>query len=270
MAWNDASSLRLLSKVLASLDGLEKDALIAISAQFSILNRSIHEEDEESEMSETGFEKYRQGSGAKQEGVRQGGDQDALANESQDDHLLSSVKENSADDSIANQIELLQHSFVNNVGEEQNSDEEEEQQTSDEEEEEQTSDEEEEEEDLNWSWRLNCDGNCGTEIRSWTEPFYYCLVCPNTDLCEPCHTKRLQQTRGETEKPWFSFCSDEHRYIKGPMKNWKGIWEGVIRIGDEELTVKDWLHDLKKNKWKEAWKVFWTRQGGLKDIGFEN
>ena len=106
-------------------------------------------------------------------------------------------------------------------------------------------------------------------IKSWTQPFYYCLVCPSCDLCGDCHSKRLKQTAGEIGKPWLSFCGANHRYIKGLMKDWKGIKNGIIRIGDEEIAVKDWLRGLKEERWQNAWKTFWTRQGGLKDIGIE-
>jgi hypothetical protein len=54
------------------------------------------------------------------------------------------------------------------------------------------------------------------------------------------------------------------------MKGWKGIKNGIIRIGDEEITVKEWLRGLKEERWGNAWTVFWTRQGGLKDIGVED
>jgi hypothetical protein len=118
-------------------------------------------------------------------------------------------------------------------------------------------------------WGMFCDGRCGVTIKSWTQPFYYCLVCPSCDLCEDCHSKRLKQTAGEIEEPWLSFCGVNHRYIKGPMKDWKGIKNGVIRVGDEEIAVKDWLRGLKEERWQNAWKTFWTRQGGLKDIGIE-
>ncbi|CAN9079328.1 unnamed protein product [Alternaria sp. RS040] len=45
ISWDDKSSLRLLPKVLASLERLERDATIAISAQFSILDLAIHDQD---------------------------------------------------------------------------------------------------------------------------------------------------------------------------------------------------------------------------------
>lgn len=40
-AWNDQNSLRLLAKVLASVGGLEREAQIALSAQFSVIDPSV-------------------------------------------------------------------------------------------------------------------------------------------------------------------------------------------------------------------------------------
>jgi hypothetical protein len=115
-----------------------------------------------------------------------------------------------------------------------------------------------------------CDGGCGKRIESWTMPFYLCLICPNADLCEDCHSKRLAWNRGEGEDAWKSYCGKNHHYIKGPMKDWRGIKNGVIRIGDQEFGVKDWIKELKEERWPKAWEEFWLQQGGLKDIDVED
>jgi hypothetical protein len=65
------------------------------------------------------------------------------------------------------------------------------------------------------------------------------------------------------------FCGDDHRYIKGPMKGWKGIKDGIIRIEEKELPVKEWLKELQEVRWKKAWERYWLRQGGLKNIDVE-
>jgi hypothetical protein len=244
VSWNDSSSLRLLSKVLASLDGLEKDARIAISSQFSILDRAIHEQDAESERSESLSESGVHEGDREQESTKNNepvtGSEDSLHAP-----LADSIHE-ATDNSLSEEVEKEQNSIVTaEVPEPAKVD-----------------------EDVT-GWGIFCDGRCGVTIKSWTQPFYYCLVCPSCDLCEDCHSKRLKQTAGEIKKPWLSFCGANHRYVKGPMKDWKGIKNGVIRIGDEEIAVKDWLRGLKEERWQNAWKAFWTRQGGLKDIGME-
>ena len=43
VAWNDSTSLRLLARVLTAVPGLERDARIAISAQWSVLDRALYE-----------------------------------------------------------------------------------------------------------------------------------------------------------------------------------------------------------------------------------
>jgi hypothetical protein len=71
------------------------------------------------------------------------------------------------------------------------------------------------------------------------------------------------------QHPWTKFCGENHHYIKGPMKGWKGVKNGIIRINDEELSVKDWIKGLKEDRWPKAWETYWARQGGLKDIDIE-
>ena len=112
-------------------------------------------------------------------------------------------------------------------------------------------------------WDVACDG-CDAGMEGWSEPFYLCLICPNTDLCVACHEKRLAQ---DNLNSWKRFCEPDHRYIKGPMKGWRGIKDGVIRIeGDDPFTVKDWIKGLRDERWPKAWERYWLKQGGLKDI----
>lgn len=53
------------------------------------------------------------------------------------------------------------------------------------------------------------------------------------------------------------------------MKGWRGIKNGVVRVGEDEFSVKDWIKELKEVKWPKAWEKWWLRQGGLKDVGDE-
>ncbi|KAJ6196522.1 hypothetical protein J3E72DRAFT_243669 [Bipolaris maydis] len=217
VSWNDSSSLRLLSKVLGSLDGLERDAKIACTAQFSILDRSIHYKNTDTNGSET----ESNGDSTEEDAENKSGEKTAQES-------TSSEQNSTATDS--NKLD----------------------------------------EDITGSG-IFCDGGCGTDMSSWVKPIYYCLVCVNCDLCEDCHAKRLAQTRGEIAEPWQSYCGRDHRYIKAPMKGWKGVKDGIIRIdGEEDLSVKDWLKGLKEERWQKAWQTFWTRQGGLKNIGVDD
>lgn len=265
VSWNDSSSLRLLSKVLASLDGLERDARIALSAHFSILDRDIHDKDNASESSENS-DKDGNGSDAERERAE---DKDVVAQnrdiaEVPTTNGVHETPENKAPTETVGEMAAtaeIQEAKNVTVSEATATDPDATKSTPvqlpalD--------------EDLS-NFGIYCDGGCGTNAVSWTQPFYYCLVCPNCDLCEICYAKRLAQTRGEIEEPWLSYCGKDHRYIKCPMKDWKGIKNGVIRIGEEEIAVKDWLTGLKEERWPKAWETFWTRQSGLKNIGTDD
>jgi tetratricopeptide (TPR) repeat protein len=251
VSWNDLPSLRLLSKVLASLDGLEPDARIAISAQFSILDRAIHGQDTESEHLENLSNK----DGGKADVEQQSASEHEPTTESAEtwnDPLTDAVRKvadkSPSDEPAEKEQDPAENAEISKPTKPEPA---------------------KLEEDIA-RMSIFCDGQCGASITSWSQPFYYCLVCPSCDLCEDCHSKRLKQTSGDIEEPWLSFCGSNHRYIKGPMKDWRGIKNGVIRFGDKEVTVKEWLRGLKEERWQNAWKIFWTRQGGLKDIGIED
>lgn len=67
------------------------------------------------------------------------------------------------------------------------------------------------------------------------------------------------------------YCGTNHTYIKGPIEGWKGIKDGVMRIetqageggGEknvEQVKFRDWLDELKDVKWKKAWDEFWLHE----------
>lgn len=199
VSYNDGPSLRLLTKVLSSLPGLERDACISYAAQFSILDRDLQHGSSIGAKNHTSPEK------------------DIIWDGSED---LTKIN-------------------------------------------------------------YPCDG-CGRKQSRWDSVQYMCLVCPNLDLCETCYAKeieshsRLPQATNPDENGvwedelWQPFCDGTHAYIKGPMKHWKGIRGGMIRIGDEEVAVKDWLRGLKEEGWKQAWENFWRLQGGLRNIALDD
>ncbi|KAF2014213.1 hypothetical protein BU24DRAFT_492906 [Aaosphaeria arxii CBS 175.79] len=310
VSYNDSDSLRLLAKVLSSLDGLEHDARITISSQFSIMDRNIHDNESSNAGSENG-----DGSNAgddaegapdvdavneepSPEANPDGGEAKAGNGEGQTSADMKpeekSVEEppkqerhdtpldgsespqvNGSTDNKEATSENVDESKADSTdvdnkdgdkpaeGEANGTDAEADK--SDEEGDEEKEDEDEDDQDIG-EYYVGCDGGCGTSISRYTESFYLCLVCPNVDLCEDCHTKRQAWNRGESEPSWQSFCGDHHHYIKTPMKNWRGIKDGVIRIGEEETTVKEWIKGLKEERWPAAWNNYWTRQSGLKDI----
>ena len=223
VSWNDSDSLRLLAKVLASLDGLERDARITLSAQFSILDRTIVESEAGGESSES-----ESGEGADQEEPTTTAHNETPA--TTDDAETADNKDNPQETNTTKETSTA------------------------------TPDE-----DLT-DYHIECDGNCGTVISSWSEPFYLCLICPNTDLCEKCHSKRRKWDLDGKEDEWATFCGKNHHYVKGPIAGWRGIKSGILRIGEEEFPVKEWIKELKEERWPKAWERFWLRESGLKDI----
>lgn len=200
VSYNDGPSLRLLTKVLSSLPGLERDACISYTAQFSILDRDLRH------------------------GINVGAENDTSPSEK---HASWDGNE-----------DLTKIDYP-------------------------------------------CDG-CGRKQSRWESVQYMCLVCPNLDLCAACYAKekeshnRVPQATNPDENGvwedelWHPFCDSTHSYIKGPMKHWKGVRGGMIRIGDKEETVKNWLQGLKEVRWKQAWENFWRSQSGLRDIAIDD
>ncbi|KAF2265868.1 hypothetical protein CC78DRAFT_567200 [Lojkania enalia] len=244
---NDGDSLRLLAKVLGSLDGLERDARITLSMQFCIINREIHHGGDSSKLpSENG----------ELEGKQQ------MTKEARDE----TGKEGAVASLEESTIPSADKKGTGKIDEDPKPKSE-------------SESESESEEDLS-GFGIFCNGGCGTSISKWSQPFYLCLICPSTDLCEACHAKRiaansseisnLDSTSSESLATSLPFCGENHHYIKGPMKNWKGIKNGVIRIGGEEIKVKEWIRGLKEERWPRAWKRYWLRQSGLKDIDVED
>jgi len=232
ISWNDSSSLRLLAKVLASLDSLESDSRIAISAQFSILDLAIYGQDLEPEQSEMPSNESDTEAGAEQESVNEKSEPLNESNVLQNDSLMDKAHGVESKDLPEEPIEEKQG--PTELGEQDVT--------------ETHSDNETETDELDedvFPEGLACNGSYETSISSWTQPIYYCLICPNCDLCEDCHSKRVQQTKRvqsteeKTEEPWLSFCGANYCYIKGPMKGWKGVKDSIVQYGETEITVTE-------------------------------
>lgn len=66
---------------------------------------------------------------------------------------------------------------------------------------------------------------------------------------------------------WWEFCGKRHNHIKAPIEGWKGVKNGVLRIGDERILFEDWLVGLRDERWPQAWDEFWRNEPFLGDIG---
>ncbi|KAI9682769.1 MAG: hypothetical protein M1822_006259 [Bathelium mastoideum] len=109
-----------------------------------------------------------------------------------------------------------------------------------------------------------CHGVCDPKIEwvsGWQgRAMYRCLICYNCNLCESCYELRQRLNNGETLGFAKHFCGSNHRYIKGPIEGWKGVKNGKMYIGDEEIPFRTWLQELKDVKWKQIWDTFWTAE----------
>lgn len=323
VSWNDGDSLRLLAKVLSSLDGLEHDARITISAQFSVMDRTIFDGSEAGSKASSvnGEPEAPTENGEVAEGTAtEDGEVDGkpivvihgdhaepgaakstptITSTSGTQDLDSSPPDEDSSNSSQgttrcplllipspdSYLLMNTESTINGNRETQTTPDTEATPLPDE-----AVPKPADDQDIG-DFSIFCDGKCGRSIKQWTEPFYLCLICPNTDLCEECHAKRSEwnvsastsnqtpssepdsdsglDTTAEAPTSWTTFCGENHHYIKGPMKGWNGIKDGVVRIEDKEFAVKDWIREMKEVRWPKAWERYWLRQGGLKDIDVE-
>lgn len=86
---------------------------------------------------------------------------------------------------------------------------------------------------------------------------YLCLYCTDCDICESCFNKRAAQFRGEAEADWRVICPRGHRHVRAPVEGWRGVKDGRLRIGADEIPFKDWLRAV-EDQWKAYWDRYWT------------
>lgn len=109
-------------------------------------------------------------------------------------------------------------------------------------------------EDVEWG----CDGSCMAILSWWGgRVVYQCMTCENL-LCEPCYEARMADNRGETPLKGRKYCGRNHEYVKAPMEGWKGITDGKIMVGEEEVAVNELLDRVKGELCKKAWQSFWV------------
>ncbi|CAI6335539.1 unnamed protein product [Periconia digitata] len=232
--WNDPAALRLLAKVLSSLEGLEKDAQIALSAQFSMLDKNVQAASKQNTPD---------------------------APDTADTTMQSSLTSTPVIEDSGNAEQNLTKVPVDNRSEETVNE------GSPVEHDETADFSADDAEDLIDDGGYWCDV-CDAGQVSWQKPFYLCLICPDVDLCESClQDKRAESAEQDQKRSWTLYCDPKHKYLKGPVSGWKGIKDGSIRIeGEDPFTVREWLAGLQSERWPKAWERYWLRQAGFKDI----
>jgi hypothetical protein len=295
VGWNDSSSLRLLARVLACVEGLERDALIATSCQFSQVTQ---------EATDSLATSSNDASGNGNQAAPGLGRADTFAVPI--DYQVQVIEKEIVGmslDSIDKTPEIVQVEITQEIGTEleavagadadilvpSKTTVEVENQTAPDQgaEPKAATDQEpaeaeipnpyalpeiEDEDTAQNGFNVTCDGECDGSYLKWTEPLYMCIFCPSTDLCTKCHEKRLAQNKGEPNLYWRSYCGKNHRYLKGPIQGWKGVKNGVIRIEGEDGKVEEikfieWLKGLKEERWVNAWEKFWLRSADVMNVG---
>lgn len=295
VGWNDSSSLRLLARVLSCVAGLERDALIATSCQFSQVTQepATNSSIPSASGSVVDMDEGDNRAGAEEQSEKvDDNDQVEVIGKAvisltlETEERATNLEATEYFDTIAvnDPMPLVAHTGASAIeGAQFNLSTEDPTELDP-----NTATEQDspaiaiivnegalstiEDEDIADGWAITCDGECDGSFSSWDEPLYLCILCPNTDLCRKCHRKRLAQNAGEPNLYWRSYCGKNHQYLKGPMKGWKGVKNGRMRIEDEEgnledVGFKEWLRGLKEERWVEAWEMFWLKSADVRDIG---
>ncbi len=72
----------------------------------------------------------------------------------------------------------------------------------------------------------------------------------------------------QTDSASVAHFYQNHSYVKAPVEGRRGIKNGVMRIGKDELPFKEWLRGLRDERWQEAWKNFWQNESFVSNVGF--
>jgi len=238
VSWNDSTSLRLLAKLLACA-GLKRDAMIAYSAGFSILDASPVEEVQEPK-SPT---------------------EDAAV-QTEFSHSTESTEENNAqkEDTVGASEEKSEIETIQPTQNTEDNAQTESKTAKDKTEEkavEQTPPKlnrlipEGQEELTETEW--TCDG-CSRAFSYWAidDPLYLCLICRDIDLCKDCHAKRMKANEASSNTR-VAYCGMDHDYVTGPIEGWGGIKGGIMTVLPEKINFNHWLTDVEE-RWTE-WKA---------------
>ena len=88
---------------------------------------------------------------------------------------------------------------------------------------------------------FTCDGCCFDQIAN-DAPMWRCSCCI-TDFCESCHSLIMDKNM-----TGWNVCDSLHRhvYVPGVAKKYT---KDMIKVGDEEISVSEWVQDLRK-EWR--------------------
>ncbi|KAF1986953.1 hypothetical protein K402DRAFT_463084 [Aulographum hederae CBS 113979] len=219
IGWNDNDSLRLLAKVLACVGGLERDAAIALTLQFYMCDPDNYKNEDEVEgdvqegmkavekEAEKEIHKDEEKVPIDVKTEEYAGEVEArkvvgefVRNKEVIVTTIVTALKDSTLDSITTTIQESSTAVLPEqiAGTDQGA-------AHIEPTQEQTT-----EYDLSGLY-ISCDGKCGTDaINSWTQPYYMCIICGITDLCESWYQERLRMNKGHGCSYWRSWCGQDH------------------------------------------------------------
>lgn len=107
-------------------------------------------------------------------------------------------------------------------------------------------------------WSIKC-GYCEQVTSKFEdgEYWYLCCYCADLDVCGKCYNIRKEGHGTSRPAGWIEACPWGHCHVKGPIEGWEGIKGGMIKYGETEIEVKDWLVKLEE-EWKQCWEEYWT------------
>jgi hypothetical protein len=255
--WNDVHTLCLLAKILASVGGLEKEAQIAFSAQFSDIDPYGESEEEliKAEEKEKEDAEARKAIEAETKTVEEA--ETPTTKETDAENPVDEDDPNFDSSSSASDSDGFDDS---------------------------DSDAEDRWGDISSFSAFYC--RCGsTYIQDWSHgPLYLCLLCTDVKLCAKCHAQlalhndatavaakhKQPSTTSRGNGPewthWTLYCGQNHKYIKGPVEGWRGIRNGKMLVDGQKVSFRKWLREIKDVKWPNAWREFWMREDSVIDI----
>lgn len=240
VGWNDRDNLHSMAMVLDIMGGFEKEARTLLSAVFSVVDKAPDADDE------------RDGAEDNTETMTPKDDSDEKDPREEENDKSFNGSGDSADDGS-------DEDDAGSAGEEASEDGDDDASS--------TSTLPTDEGDLTGDDNYYCSGECLEDVtyRAWKgRTLYFCTICADISLCEPCFAKRQEYNSG-TSYPHATvggeYCGRSHRYLKCPVEGWKGITNGVMVLEREDgVEFKEWLRVLKEEKWPAAWEAFWMRE----------
>ncbi|KAH7142803.1 hypothetical protein B0J13DRAFT_445006 [Dactylonectria estremocensis] len=236
--WNDSDTLRELCNVLACLPGLQREAAIALSAQFYYLDKELvmknldliarlNHNDEGIDVA--------YGSDGEWEDT----DDDAQARGKDEDEVDHATDANPKHVDKMPTV-LGKKDWIHAIVEFDDND----------------------QFDTTGHRGIRCGGYCldnPGDITSWNQTaMYRCVICANCDWCETCYLKRVSNSGNSSEEKWRAYCGAGHEFIRGPVEGWMGIKDGKIEMKYEEPEAfREWLRRLERERWPRAWEDFW-------------